>query len=192
MGLINTARNLSPKLWPRGIAPHRRLMMNPDFLDRRFPEPRANDLDRRGTLPARRRRDLSSVGFWSMPRLCSRSKKQGANSLCPQSRQAKDSGYFYGHRRARRGGRLVPRSPSTARPIPDLASHFNPAEFIGPSMVVDAEALTTGRRKTGSVRPWNGHVVYECHIGTFTPEGTFQAAIENSPIFLRWESRPSN
>ncbi|MFP3373466.1 hypothetical protein, partial [Pseudomonas sp. SIMBA_068] len=30
-------------------------------------------------------------------------------------------------------------------------------------------------------RPWQESVVYELHIGTFTPEGTFRAAIEKLP-----------
>ncbi|MGB3554774.1 MAG: malto-oligosyltrehalose trehalohydrolase [Jannaschia sp.] len=29
-----------------------------------------------------------------------------------------------------------------------------------------------------SPRPWEEAVIYECHIGTFTPEGTFRAAID--------------
>ena len=30
-------------------------------------------------------------------------------------------------------------------------------------------------------RPWEETVIYELHIGTFTPQGTFRAAIDKLP-----------
>ena len=59
--------------------------------------------------------------------------------------------------------------------VPDPASRYNPDDVHGASEVVDpgayawADADWTGR-------PWHEAVVYELHIGTFTPEGTFAAA----------------
>lgn len=61
--------------------------------------------------------------------------------------------------------------------FPDPASRCNPDDVHGPSMVVDPLAFDW--RDVGwSGRPWEQAVVYELHIGTFTPEGTFEAAIE--------------
>ena len=59
--------------------------------------------------------------------------------------------------------------------LPDLASRFQPDGLMGPSEVIDPLAY---RWKTVSwKRPeWQGHVIYELHVGTFTKEGTFQAA----------------
>jgi malto-oligosyltrehalose trehalohydrolase len=60
--------------------------------------------------------------------------------------------------------------------VPDPASRFQPDDVHGPSEVIDASAYEwldidwTGR-------PWSEAVIYELHIGTFTPEGTFRAAI---------------
>lgn len=60
--------------------------------------------------------------------------------------------------------------------VPDPASRFQPDDVHGPSEVIDAHAYEwldidwTGR-------PWSEAVIYELHIGTFTPEGTFHAAI---------------
>ncbi|API56142.1 malto-oligosyltrehalose trehalohydrolase (plasmid) [Rhizobium leguminosarum] len=61
--------------------------------------------------------------------------------------------------------------------IPDPASRFQPQDVHGPSEVVD---LSFYRWKTSdwTGRPWEEMVIYEMHIGCFTPEGTFKAAIE--------------
>ena len=61
--------------------------------------------------------------------------------------------------------------------VPDPASRFQPCDVHGPSEVIDPrayrwnDAIWTGR-------PWEEAVLYELHIGTFTPEGTFRAAID--------------
>ncbi|MFS8145226.1 malto-oligosyltrehalose trehalohydrolase [Rhizobium sp. BR 249] len=61
--------------------------------------------------------------------------------------------------------------------IPDPASRFQPQDVHGPSEVIDLSAY---RWRTGdwTGRPWEEMVIYEMHIGCFTPEGTFKAAIE--------------
>lgn len=59
--------------------------------------------------------------------------------------------------------------------FPDPASRFNPDDVHGASQVIDPEAYAwSDDAWTG--RPWNEAVIYELHIGTFTPEGTFAAA----------------
>jgi maltooligosyltrehalose trehalohydrolase len=61
--------------------------------------------------------------------------------------------------------------------VPDPASRHNPEDVHGPSAVVDPQAFAwpdDGWRG----RPWREAVVYELHVGTFTPQGTFTAAIE--------------
>jgi malto-oligosyltrehalose trehalohydrolase len=67
--------------------------------------------------------------------------------------------------------------PGRDEPVPDPASRANPADVHGPSVVVDPEAYEW-RDDGWRGRPWNEAVVYELHVGTFTPEGTFAAAIE--------------
>lgn len=58
--------------------------------------------------------------------------------------------------------------------IPDPASRFQPDDIDGPSLVVDpaAFAWTDGDWRG---RPWEEAVIYEAHVGTATPEGTFAA-----------------
>jgi maltooligosyltrehalose trehalohydrolase len=63
---------------------------------------------------------------------------------------------------------------------PDPASRFQPDGVHGPSEVVDPARYTW--RDTG----WKGRsaaelVIYELHVGTFTPEGTFDAARRRLP-----------
>ncbi|WP_449060379.1 malto-oligosyltrehalose trehalohydrolase [Planomonospora algeriensis] len=61
-------------------------------------------------------------------------------------------------------------------PLPDPRTRWQPEGIFGPSRVYDhdrfawSDDLWTGRALPGSI-------VYELHIGTFTPEGTFEAAI---------------
>ena len=59
--------------------------------------------------------------------------------------------------------------------VPDPASRFNPEDVHAPSEVVDPLAFewTDGQWRG---RPWREAVVYELHVGTFTPEGTYAAA----------------
>lgn len=58
---------------------------------------------------------------------------------------------------------------------PDPASRFQPDGPHGPSEVVDAASFRwTDDRWRGIVLP--GQVLYELHVGTFTPEGTWAAA----------------
>ncbi|WP_410809463.1 malto-oligosyltrehalose trehalohydrolase [Micromonospora sp. 067-2] len=62
-------------------------------------------------------------------------------------------------------------------PLPDPRSPWQPAGVHGPSRRYDHAAFEwsdsswTGRQLPGSI-------LYELHIGTFTPEGTFDAAID--------------
>jgi len=61
--------------------------------------------------------------------------------------------------------------------VPDPASRFNPDDVHEPSAVVDP--LAYAWRDAGwRGRPWDEAIVYELHIGTFTREGTFAAAID--------------
>lgn len=58
--------------------------------------------------------------------------------------------------------------------VPDPASRQNPEGPHGPSCVVDPRQFEWELGWHG--RPWRETVLYEMHVGTFTPEGTFAAA----------------
>jgi maltooligosyltrehalose trehalohydrolase len=60
---------------------------------------------------------------------------------------------------------------------PDPRSPWQPNGIDGPSRTVDHDEFEwTDRLWKG--RPLAGSVVYELHVGTFTPQGTFEAAID--------------
>jgi maltooligosyltrehalose trehalohydrolase len=67
--------------------------------------------------------------------------------------------------------------PDAGTALPDPRSRWQPEGVHGPSRVYDHSAFGwsdgswTGRQLPGSV-------LYEMHVGTFTPEGTFDAAVE--------------
>lgn len=91
--------------------------------------------------------------------------------------QAKESGYFFGIDPKGKAGDLYQFSIDRSSPIPDFVSHYQPQGVFGPSMIVDARAYAW--QATEWKRPsWNGHVIYECHLGTFTAQGTYRSAIE--------------
>jgi malto-oligosyltrehalose trehalohydrolase len=59
------------------------------------------------------------------------------------------------------------------RRVPDPASRYNPMDVHGPSAVIDPYAFVWEDRAWPG-RLWEEAVIYELHVGTFTPEGTFK------------------
>jgi malto-oligosyltrehalose trehalohydrolase len=67
--------------------------------------------------------------------------------------------------------------------VPDPASRFQPHDVHGPSEVMNPSAFEwTDTHWRG--RPWEQAVIYELHVGTFTPEGTFRG-VEQKLDYLR-------
>jgi len=60
-------------------------------------------------------------------------------------------------------------------PIPDPRSPFQPDGVNGPSRVVDHLGYPWSDHQWKGVS-WPASAIYELHVGTFTPEGTFAAA----------------
>jgi malto-oligosyltrehalose trehalohydrolase len=60
--------------------------------------------------------------------------------------------------------------------VADPASRFNPQDAQGPSAVVDPCAFAWPDEAWRG-RPWHEAVLYELHVGTFTPEGTFAGIV---------------
>ncbi len=95
------------------------------------------------------------------------------HALCPE-----DDGYFsLLVNGAGAGGRYAFRLNGLERDFPDPASRFQPEGPLGPSEIIDPSQFAW------SDHGWQGisrerQVVYEMHVGTFTPEGTFAAASE--------------
>jgi maltooligosyltrehalose trehalohydrolase len=63
--------------------------------------------------------------------------------------------------------------------LADPASRFQPAGVHGPSRVVSSDFDWGDDGWTGL--PMADYVIYELHVGTFTPDGTFEAVIPHLP-----------
>jgi maltooligosyltrehalose trehalohydrolase len=98
---------------------------------------------------------------------------------------AEPGGYFSGLvATARPGDRYRFRLDDDPMLLPDPASRFQPEGPHGPSEIVD-----------GASFPWSdltwpgvgrlGQIIYEMHIGTFTREGTWEAAMRELPELAR-------
>jgi maltooligosyltrehalose trehalohydrolase len=61
-------------------------------------------------------------------------------------------------------------------PLPDPRSGWQPHGVSGPSRLVDHEAFRWTDHEF-QARPLSSALIYELHVGTFTPEGTFEAVI---------------
>ena len=90
-----------------------------------------------------------------------------------------DDGFFHLEvPHAKSGQRYWFRTPNGLRPDP--ASRWQPDGPLGPSVVVNPTFEWTDASWPGAPLT-HQHVFYEMHIGTFTREGTWRAAIERLP-----------
>lgn len=64
--------------------------------------------------------------------------------------------------------------------FPDPASRFQPNGPFGPSEIIDPSAFPWSDADWRGLR-LDGQVLYELHVGTFTPEGTWNAAARELP-----------
>jgi len=91
--------------------------------------------------------------------------------------RALDEGWFELITDQARAGSLYQFVLSDGLHVPDPASRFQPQDVHGPSEVIDPSAYAWQDDEWRG-RPWEDCVLYEIHIGAFTPDGTFRAAIE--------------
>jgi maltooligosyltrehalose trehalohydrolase len=96
----------------------------------------------------------------------------GAGEARPRKMSAQSGGWFElvngdAHAGSRYSYRIDGRTE-----VPDPASRSNPDDTHGPSEVVDPASFDWDDDAWRG-RPWHEAVIYELHIGTFSPEGTF-------------------
>jgi maltooligosyltrehalose trehalohydrolase len=73
-------------------------------------------------------------------------------------------------------GALYTFALSSGQHVSDPASRFQPADVGGPSEVIDPGAFRW--RESWAGREWDEVVLYELHLGAFSPEGTFAGAAQ--------------
>jgi maltooligosyltrehalose trehalohydrolase len=99
----------------------------------------------------------------------------GVDELIPLQRQP-DGWHQCTTVRARAGSLYRFVLPGGLR-VPDPASRFQPRDVHGPSEVTDPSGFSWSDGDW-SGRPWEQAVIYELHVGAFTPAGTFRAVID--------------
>ncbi|MBF2074630.1 MAG: malto-oligosyltrehalose trehalohydrolase [Synechococcales cyanobacterium C42_A2020_086] len=95
--------------------------------------------------------------------------------------QKDDQGYWQGTAAAEPGALYYYQLDGDDRPDP--ASCWQPQGVHGPSAVVDHQNFTWSDQAWQGI-PLSDYVIYELHVGTFTPAGTFDAIIERIPDLL--------
>lgn len=90
------------------------------------------------------------------------------------------NGWFEGADHEGRTGDLYKLRLNDGTEIPDPLSRWQPSGPHGASMVIDASSFhwTDNEWKRPAPRKW---VIYELHVGTFTPEGTFAGVTKRLP-----------
>src|SRR5690348_8118537 len=94
--------------------------------------------------------------------------------------ESETNGYHSGTLSSAGSGTLYKLRLADGAEVPDPSSRFQPTGPHGPSQVVDSRGFQWRDRR------WRGPslagaVLYEMHIGTFTPEGTYAAAAAHLP-----------
>lgn len=92
-----------------------------------------------------------------------------------QQMERLESGHFVLQTSARAGDRYF-YIVDDNKPVPDPVSRLLPEGVHGPAEVVDPQSFKWGDSSWRGL-PLKDYILYELHIGTFTPEGTFDAAM---------------
>ncbi|HEY2587764.1 MAG TPA: malto-oligosyltrehalose trehalohydrolase [Tepidisphaeraceae bacterium] len=109
---------------------------------------------------------------------------EGRSAAQPLRLTREPDGYFSGlASRAQAGDLYRFRLDSSDKLVPDPASRFQPDGPHGPSQVVDPGAFEWTDAAWPGITP-EEVVLYEMHVGTFTPEGTWAAAEERLPALV--------
>lgn len=61
--------------------------------------------------------------------------------------------------------------------IPDPASAYQPQDVAGASQLIDHDSFDW-RARDWRGRPWHEAATLECHVGTFSPEGTYKGMVD--------------
>ena len=107
----------------------------------------------------------------------------GARAARPFALTRGDDGWHEGVWPEATPGMLYRFALDSRASVPDPASRSNPQGVHGPSEVVDARAHDWSDAHWCGM-PWHHASVYELHVGSFTPQGTFDAAAARLP-YLR-------
>jgi maltooligosyltrehalose trehalohydrolase len=89
--------------------------------------------------------------------------------------ERRDGGHFVLHAYARAGDRYFYMVDNN-KPVPDPVSRLLPKGVHGPTEIVDPDSFVWNDSTWRGLR-LTDYILYELHIGTFTPQGTFDGVI---------------
>jgi malto-oligosyltrehalose trehalohydrolase len=108
----------------------------------------------------------------------------GAGTVRALPMRALPEGWFALETDAARAGSRYRYRIDGSTEVPDPASRYNPEGVHGPSEVIDPSAY--GWTDEGwRAPPWHTALIYELHVGTFNPPGTFAAVAARLPHLAR-------
>lgn len=119
--------------------------------------------------------------LWAPNAGCVQLSLEGRNTFLPLAKR--EGGWFELVTRDATAGTLYRFRIDQNVEVPDPASRFQPQDVHGPSEVVDPTDFDWQDSQWRG-RPWEEAVIYELHVGAFTPEGTFKA-VERRLDYLR-------
>jgi maltooligosyltrehalose trehalohydrolase len=106
--------------------------------------------------------------------------EDATHSRRPEPLRSETGGYFSATIASARAGDLYRFQLDRSERFPDPASRFQPDGPHGPSQVTDPRSFAWTDDSWNGVAP-AGQAIYELHIGTFTQQGTWAAAMERLP-----------
>ncbi len=110
-----------------------------------------------------------------------RAQKAEVHILAPQERlvplEKRDRGYYHAVVEGVEPGSLYKYRLEGQKELPDPASRLQPQGVHGPSQVTDSTFPWEDQHWFGL--PLKDYLIYELHVGTFTPQGTFEAIISH-------------
>ena len=113
--------------------------------------------------------------------LCLTAESAGKKPM-PMVRQA--DGWFALHHQAAKPGDLYQFMINGDLRVPDPASRRQAGDIHGPSVVCDPQQYIW-HDAGWQGRPWEDAVIYELHVGAFSPQGTFKAITERLDYFVQ-------
>jgi maltooligosyltrehalose trehalohydrolase len=102
---------------------------------------------------------------------------EASNTVSSLSLTRSDNGWFELVTDAAKPGTQYRFQIDGGQYVPDPASRFQPGDVHGPSEVIDP-AIFDWKDSPWHGRRWEEAVIYELHVGAFTPAGTFSAVLE--------------